>query len=616
VRIVYDEDIHETTYNILEPPLNEREQRVLSFLEDTLVDVIEIPLGTLTAEKKAEQVLLDHVNQIIYDYSILLDDQSKAKLMYYVQRDFLGFGLIDAIMRDDLIEDVSCDGPHVPIFIYHRKHESLKSNVQFMTHEALDGFVIRLAQRSGKHISIAEPLLDATLPDGSRLNSTLSDEVTSAGSTFTIRKFRQTPFTPPDLVRFGTMSIDLLAYWWMAVQHGASAIYSGGTASGKTTSLNAILLFIPPTMKIVSIEDTRELNLPHPNWIPGITRSGFGPRDQNGRQAGEIDMFTLLKAALRQRPEYVLVGEVRGAEAVTLFQAMATGHTAYGTMHADSVEAVIHRLESEPINVPRSLLEALDVVSVQIQTRINGKRVRRTKELIEIVGIDPHTHEILTNTVFLWNPASDQFEYSGVSYVLERIQQEKNWSPIEMREEWQRRKDIIKWLLERDVRDFKQVAKVIVAYYKEPDNVIAYIRQDLAKPIAEVAVASGGEALHEGPAPAWVPDKLKHEEAPAPAAAPAGGALPPVIEQAAAQDPAMVQSMAAQMAAGSPDLGEALTAPPEGEDLDAAEAAELERRAAALQAEAERLGAQGQPLAQPDRPPGLEPDRNRKEPQP
>ncbi|HEV8360449.1 MAG TPA: hypothetical protein VGR28_08360, partial [Candidatus Thermoplasmatota archaeon] len=166
VRIVYDEDIHETTYNILEPPLNEREQRVLSFLEDTLVDVIEIPLGTLTAEKKAEQVLLDHVNQIIYDYSILLDDQSKAKLMYYVQRDFLGFGLIDAIMRDDLIEDVSCDGPHVPIFIYHRKHESLKSNVQFMTHEALDGFVIRLAQRSGKHISIAEPLLDATLPDG------------------------------------------------------------------------------------------------------------------------------------------------------------------------------------------------------------------------------------------------------------------------------------------------------------------------------------------------------------------------------------------------------------------------------------------------------------------
>jgi flagellar protein FlaI len=552
VRILYDEEQHEMSYNVLEPPLTEREQRVLTFLEDTLVDVIEIPLSSLN-DKQAEVVLLEHVNQIIYDYSILLEEQSKAKLLYYVRRDFLGYGLIDGIMRDDLIEDISCDGPHVPIFLYHRKHESLKSNVQFFTHEALDGFVIRLAQRSGKHISIAEPLLDATLPDGSRLNATLSDEVTSGGSTFTVRKFRQTPFTPPDLVRFGTMSADLLAYWWLSVQYGASAIYAGGTASGKTTSLNAILLFIPPTMKIVSIEDTRELNLPHPNWIPGITRSGFGPRDAHGRQAGEIDMFTLLKAALRQRPEYILVGEVRGQEAFALFQAMATGHTAYGTMHADSVEAVIHRLESEPINVPRSLLEALDIVSVQIQTRIKGKRVRRTKELVEIVGLDPHTKEILTNAVFQWNPATDQFEYSGVSYVLERIQTEKNWQPEEMRREWENRKAIIRWLIERDVRDFRDVAKVIVAYYKEPENVMAYILHDLAKPVAEVAQAAAQQAGQATKVPqAWV---LPPEPPASPEQALAA-TLPQVIEDAAARAQAEVDAMAAQLRAGSAGIAE------------------------------------------------------------
>jgi archaeal flagellar protein FlaI len=587
VRIVLDEEHHETIYNVLEPPLTEREQRVLAFLEDTLVDVIEIPLSQLL-ENQGSKVLLEYVNQIIYDYSILLEESSKAKLLYYVERDFLGFGLIDAIMRDDMIEDVSCDGPHVPIFLYHRKYESLKSNVQFVTHDALDGFVIRMAQRSGKHISIAEPLLDATLPDGSRLNATLSDEVTSAGSTYTIRKFRQTPFTPPDLVRFGTMSVDVLAYWWMAVQYGASAIYSGGTASGKTTSLNAILLFIPPTMKIVSIEDTREINLPHPNWIPGITRSGFGPRDANGRQAGEIDMFTLLKAALRQRPEYILVGEVRGQEAFALFQAMATGHTAYGTMHADSVESAIHRLESDPINVPRSLLEALDIVSVQIQTRIKGKRVRRTKELVEIVGLDPHTREILTNTVFVWNSATDEFEYSGVSYVLERIMAERNWTPEQMRQEWEDRKDIVRWLIRRDIRDFKQVAKVITAYYKEAAQVMGYVRDDLAKLDEEERLkalqAQDAQAQAAAAQAVQGAEQALAPTANGPADAPPGGpppgmeagapfqptaeqmrlptpqealeaTLPGVIEQAAAQAPEEVEAMARAMEAQSAALG-------------------------------------------------------------
>ncbi|HET6404327.1 MAG TPA: type II/IV secretion system ATPase subunit [Candidatus Thermoplasmatota archaeon] len=510
VRILHDKARQENIYEVIEPALSERERNILDFIEHTIVDVIEVGLSALNKEQAAE-LLYKHVDEVIYDYSIVLNPVSREKILYYILRDFLGFGKLDPMMRDEYIEDISCDGPNVPIFLYHRRHESIKSNTTFVKDDELDSFVIKMAQRSGKHVSIAEPLLDATLPDGSRLNATLSDEVTDGGSTFTIRKFKEDPFTIPDLVRFGTMNVDLLAYWWLAVQNGASAIYAGGTASGKTTSLNAILLFIPPQMKIVSIEDTREINLPHENWIAGVTRSGFGPRDNNGRQAGEIDMFTLLKAALRQRPEYILVGEVRGQEATALFQAMATGHTAYGTMHADSTEAVIHRLESDPISIPRSLLEALDIVSIQIQTRIGDRRVRRTKELVEIVGLDPHTREILTNQVFTWSPATDEFEFSGVSYVLERIQIERNMNESDMKEEFERRKRIIRWMVDNNIRALDDVGRIIATYYRNPAAVMAMIDQQ---------PAGGAEAMK-----ALVPV----EE---PAHAPATLELVPVAEEA------------------------------------------------------------------------------------
>ncbi|HVL49055.1 MAG TPA: type II/IV secretion system ATPase subunit, partial [Candidatus Thermoplasmatota archaeon] len=536
IRILYNEQEHAYFYEVLEPTLNERERNVLEFLEDTLIDVIEIGLSALK-EDEAAQMLRKHVDAIIYDYSVVLTPLSKEKILYFILRDFLGYAKLDAVMRDDLIEDISCDGPFVPVFLYHRKYESVKSSVLYGSHEALDSFVIQIAQRSGKHISIAEPLLDATMPDGSRLNATLSDEVTSNGSTFTIRKFREDPFTPADLVRFGTMSADILAYWWLAVQNGASAIYAGGTASGKTTSLNAILLFIPPQMKIVSIEDTREINIPHENWIAGVTRSGFGPRDNNGRQAGEIDMFTLLKAALRQRPEYILVGEVRGQEAYALFQAMATGHTAYGTMHADSVESVIHRLESEPLSIPRSMLEALDVVSVQIQTRIGDKRVRRTKELVEIVGLDPHTREILTNEVFSWNPARDEFEFTNVSYVLERIQMERNLTEAQMKEEFARRKEIIEILVKHGIRDYKEVGLIIAHYYKEPEVTLEKLRkraeeaQKAAERAAAEAAAAAAAAAEGAPPAEGAPEE--GAEGPHDAGAPADPEAPAEDEAAA-----------------------------------------------------------------------------------
>ncbi|MBW3582619.1 MAG: Flp pilus assembly complex ATPase component TadA [Euryarchaeota archaeon] len=484
VRILYDEDAKEYVYQVLEPELTETEAEILRFIEETLVDTLTVAPGEIEESSELD-FITDRFNDAIFDYSIILHEDEaeeetiKKKLLYYIRRDFIGHGPIDVIMEDPYIEDISCDGPDVPIFLYHRKYESVRSTVRWESHEQLDSFVIKLAQRAGKHISVAEPILDATMADGSRLQSTLGKEVSAGGSTFTIRKFRPDPFTPPDLVLFRTMSAEMLSYLWITVQHGGSCLYAGGTASGKTTSLNAILLFIPPQMKIVSIEDTREVNLPHENWIAGITRSGFGPRDQYGRQAGEIDMFQLLKNALRQRPEYIIVGEVRGQEAYSLFQAMATGHAAYGTMHADSVDAVIHRLESDPIKIPRTLLEALDVVSVQIQTRVGGKRVRRTKQISEIVGIDPHTREILTNEVFRWVPKDDSFKFSGVSYVLERIQIEKGMPAGSMQRELQRRAEIIQWMIDHHTQDYREVSKVVSAYYKEPEKLMAYIRGEL-----------------------------------------------------------------------------------------------------------------------------------------
>ena len=496
IRILYDDENHEHTYYVVEPPLSHADQKALNFIENALVDVISVQIESL-GTGDAENYLRTKFDEVIFDYNLKMDEEARDKILYYIKRNFLGFGKIDVLMKDPMIEDISCDGPRIPIFLYHRKYESMKSTVIYPTDDELDSFVIKLAQRSNKHVSIAEPILDATLPEGSRLQSTLSKEVSSKGSTFTIRKFRESPFTPPDLVEFNTMSAEMVAFMWLAVQHGSSIMFAGGTASGKTTTLNALSLFIPPQMKIVSIEDTRELNLPHPNWIPGITRSGFGARTKEGVQIGEIDMFTLLKEALRQRPEYIIVGEVRGKEAYVMFQAMATGHTAYGTMHADSVDSVIHRLEGEPINVPRTMLEALDIISVQIQTRVGGKRVRRCKQVIEMVGMDPHTHEMLTNEVFHWVPGKDEFKYSGLSYTLQKIMTEKGMSDEDMVREMERRKQIVEWMRLKKIKNYVDVAKAVSSYYNEPEKAMAIVRDETERIKRGESLEAPAEAMFE-----------------------------------------------------------------------------------------------------------------------
>jgi len=402
------------------------------------------------------------------------------------------------LMSDPRIEDVSCDGTGVPLFIYHQKYESVKTNVVFEDKETLNSFVIGLGQRCGKQISVANPILDGTSTEGHRVQATYAEEISTRGSSFTIRRFKERPFTPVDLIKFNTASPEMVAYIWIAMEHGRSMMVCGGTASGKTATLNAAAIFIRPGAKIVSIEDTREINLPHENWIPGTTRSGVGERGPDGKAAGEIDMYDLVRAALRQRPNYILVGEVRGAETYTMFQAMATGHPTCSTMHADSVKSMVNRLENPPINTPRILLTALNFVIIQKHARVADQIVRRIEKIVELVGFEPETNELITNTVYEWDSATDSFIYRGHSFLFDEIMEMKNMTHEEMDQEFQRRVDIINYLVEKNITDFREISRVIVSYYQFPDETIKSIREEMGwvrEELTPEELAFGGETV-------------------------------------------------------------------------------------------------------------------------
>jgi flagellar protein FlaI len=487
VRVTLHTQRNEHLYEVIEPPLSPIEHDLLERLRTALVGAFE-PLPEHDPETKSNELrrMVDHLFQ---EWLLSPGPTTKARILYYLERDFIGYGRVEVPMIDTEVEDISCDGVGIPLYIYHRRYGSIRSNLKFTSAQELDDYVIWLAQRSGKHISVANPILDATVPDGSRLQATLGIHVTKRGSSFTIRRFRDNPFTPVDLLKFKTMGPEMMAYLWIAIESGQSMMVCGGTASGKTTTLNATLLFIPPQMKIVSIEDTRELNLPHDNWVPSLTRAGYGAKNPvSGKAPGEIDMFDLLAAALRQRPQYLMVGEVRGAEAFIVFQAMATGKTCYTTFHAESVSAMVHRMENPPISLPRSLVSALNLVLLQRQVKVGQKMTRRVQSLTEIVGLDPETNELITNSVYSWNPADDTFLFSGHSYVYERVALMRNWTMKEMEREVRNRVTMLEAMMVRDAQATRQkpfthrdVGQMVAFYYKEPEKALAEAQAVLAR---------------------------------------------------------------------------------------------------------------------------------------
>lgn len=468
--ILFNKKTRKNLYYISEPILTPFEEALLKNVNESLkVFLLEQKIDFTSMNK--ELILYDNFNKILNIYGIDPDEKSRQKIWYHIKRNYVGYVKLDVLIKDPMIEDISVVGSNTPVYLYHRKYANIETSIIFEDEE-LNEMIMKLAQISGKSISTGYPILNARLPDGSRLEATLGREVTTHGGTITIRKFREEPFTPTDLIKAGTFNTEIMAYLWLEVENNKSIILVGETASGKTTTLNAISLFIPSESKVISIEDTREITLYHKNWIPGVVRESF-----MGQEAASIDMFELLRSALRQRPEYLIVGEVRGKEAYTLFQAMSTGHTTYSTMHAGSVQLAVNRLLNEPINVPLMMLSALNVMIVQILRHVGGKRVRRMDTFSEFVGIDAVTGDISIRELYKWNPLNDRMEQSGTSKVLEDIMYSRGWSKERLNKELDDRKLVLQYMVDNDIHNYRDVSLIIRMYASDAAAVLNSITE-------------------------------------------------------------------------------------------------------------------------------------------
>lgn len=461
--ILYSPEQNERLYYLVEPSLTPGEKTALEMLHEHLLDRLTYDERV----KDRDQAIEARVNDLLREYRVKLSADSIKKIMYYLKRNYIGYGKIDALFHDPNIEDISCDGLNVPIFVYSRRYQNLRTNLSFNDVNELDLFVVGLVERAGKQISLGKPTIDATLPDGYRLQATLGTEVTTRGSSFSIRKYFEEPFTPVDLLSYGTFSSDMLAYLWLATENKKSVVVAGGTASGKTSTLNAFSTFIWPDAKIISIEDTRELALYQENWVPSVTRPAPGER--------AIDMYDLLRQGLRQRPEVIIVGEIRGKEALTMFQAMTTGHTVYATMHAGSIQEMVHRLEGEPINVPHHMISSLDIICLQLLTYFRDQRVRRNQMIVEITGTDPTSGALRTNRVFERNPLTDSFDRVGESKVLRDIAKERGWSALDLEKELKQRRAVLEYMVKNNIHRLTEVAAIFRRYYFEPEKVMEQI---------------------------------------------------------------------------------------------------------------------------------------------
>ena len=464
--IHWDPKEYEVIYDIEEPMLNDNEREQKEEIVSAMREIINFEEVVEGGEKK----LLDYLDKMFrvlaIELGMVLPLESFRKIFYYIARDFIGFNETEPLLRDYFVEDIECNGAGTPVYIVHRKFANLKTNLVFPKIEPLESFVEKLAQRSGKYISYSNPILDSSLPDGSRVNATYTKDISSKGPTFTIRKFTKTPWTPPQLLDFKTLSPEMLAYLWMAIQYGMNFLIAGGTASGKTTLLNAMAFFIPPEQRVVSIEDTRELNLPRENWLPSVVRTATGVGG-----AGEVDLFALLRSSFRQNPDYVIVGEVRGKEAYVLFQGMASGHPSIGTVHADSVDTVIKRLESPPISLSPTLLNILDIVCVMTHANIDGNETRRLREIVEVLDVDTKG-VALTNKPFFWNAVEDHFYFKAQKKIFEKISS-RNGVPVEkLNLEFRRRTELLRKMQQQKIFGFTKVQKVINEYYKKPEELL------------------------------------------------------------------------------------------------------------------------------------------------
>jgi flagellar protein FlaI len=483
ISVIYHIEKKDYLYHIAEPKLNRFEKTLLEQLFMELGDVLTLKgiedIDNLTDSRKIE-LLREQVEKILSEYSDLTP-RSFEKVFYYVKRDFVEFGQITSIMRDPRIEDMWCNGVGIPIFIHHTIYGNVVTNIVFTSSEELNSFVMRIAQNSGRHLSKATPILDTVMKDGSRINITYGTEVSPKGSSFSIRKQKKVPITPLDLIAWKTFTSEMMAYFWLCMENGKNILFCGGTASGKTSSLNAICMFIPMDVRIVTLEDTREIQLPHENWIPTVTRDGL-----NSNDIGTVDLNDLLKAALRQRPEYLLVGEVRSVEAQILFQAMNAGHATCSTFHAGNPTEVINRFTHAPINVPVAMFTALDVISMQSSSYEKGVQRRRCSVVSEVVGI---SKDVELKDCYVWNPHNDGVENKG-SFILGEIRNRHGWTLEELTQKLVEKQRFLDLMIERGIRDYASVVAWLDAFRKNPERILDILSFD-NKPSAQELETDG-----------------------------------------------------------------------------------------------------------------------------
>ncbi len=470
INIVEEEKTGRIFYEVYEISLTDEERRIYEEIKDHIIWEIK-PITSLDIDAAKEVIRVGR--RVIREFQIRLTKTpglSWSKIVYYVERDLAGYGPLDPIFRDRYVEDISCNGPRRPIYVWHRKYESIPTNIEFSSDEELDEYILKLAHMAGKHISVAYPVLDAILPGGHRLAATFRKEVSTSGSTFTIRKFSESPITIADLINFRTISPEIAAYLWLAMDYKMTTLILGVTGAGKTSTLNALATLLRPTYKIVTIEDTPELRLPSENWVQLVSRPSY-----IGSGVGEVSLFQLVKLSLRYRPDVIIVGEVRGEEAYVLFQAIATGHSGMTTMHAESIDAAIKRLTSPPMNIPPSYIPLINIAMVIKRVEIADERgrfrpARRITNIWEIRDYDKYVE------IARWNPIEDKFSIDLTdSIVIEKVMELSGMSREEVMRELGIRREFLEWMARSGRTDYKTVASLIYRYYIDRKDVLKEI---------------------------------------------------------------------------------------------------------------------------------------------
>jgi archaeal flagellar protein FlaI len=449
-------------YNVSVPKFTERERQLLNEIREKLVEV---------AVSQGENFKVDEDSFAgeVKEFLKMKGVRDTDKLAAQISQEMLGYGELDPMIKDDDLEEIMVIGTANPVFVYHRKLGMMKTNVVFDDDANIKAIIDVIARQVNRRIDQQTPILDARLGDGSRVNATIPP-VSADGSSLTIRKFRKDPLTVIDLINFKTMSSHLAGFLWVCVDglgvKPCNAIIAGGTGSGKTTTLNTVTSFTPPRERIITIEDTLELQLPHSHVLRMETR----PPNIEGK--GELNMDNLVKNSLRQRPDRVIVGEVRGSEAITLFTALNTGHSGFGTLHSNTARETITRLVNPPMNVPNIMIPALDFIIMQNRMyRPEGGSIRRITEVAEVVGMEEGNVQL--NRVFEWNNMVDKVEYVGIaSQTLREIAELRGITITEIEEEIEKRRLVLEYMTDNNIRSIREVGEWISEYYRDPDEVL------------------------------------------------------------------------------------------------------------------------------------------------